>query len=474
VSKTSRTADLPTAFIEQLRIVAGQQHHRKILTDSADCWAYGYDNSRGRSLPAAVALPEDTAEVAAIMTACAEHRIAVCPRGRGTGTTGGAIPPPGGLALSLERMNRILSVDPANRVAIVEAGVINQDLQDQLQPHGFFWPPDPTSAAFSTIGGNLACNAAGPRSLKYGTPRDNTLGLTAVTPQGRIIRTGSYTTKSVVGLDLTRLLIGSEGTLAIITEATLLLTPIAPAETTLRASYASMKEAAAAVSRIMAQACQPRAIEFMDSGAIRALGELEQNPLPEQTRALLLIDVDGAVNGLQESVDAIKTAAQSAGLLEWLRAGSAKEAAILWQSRKALSPLLRKLAPGKINEDIVVPVSRMAELLDALEQLAGQHQLLIVNYGHAGNGNIHVNLLYDPADERQTAAANKCLAEVFELTLSLGGSLSGEHGIGLAKRNFVGLEIDTETLAVMRGIKCQLDPLNILNPGKMYPDLPGD
>ena len=300
------------------------------------------------------------------------------------------------------------------------------------------------------------------------------MGLTAVTPQGKIIRTGSYTTKSVVGLDLTRLLIGSEGTLAIITEATLLLTPIAPAETTLRASYASMKEAAAAVSRIMAQACQPRAIEFMDSGAIRALGELEQNPLPEQTRALLLIDVDGAVNGLQESVDAIKAAAQSAGLLEWLRAGSAKEAAILWQSRKALSPLLRKLAPGKINEDIVVPVSRMAELLDALERLAGQHQLLIVNYGHAGNGNIHVNLLYDPADERQTAAANKCLAEVFELTLSLGGSLSGEHGIGLAKRNFVDLEIDAETLAVMRGIKSQMDPLNILNPGKMYPDQSGD
>ncbi|MCH6573546.1 MAG: FAD-binding protein [Proteobacteria bacterium] len=367
-------------------------------------------------------------------------------------------------------MNRILSVDPANRVAIVEAGVINQTLQDHLKPHGFFWPPDPTSAAFSTIGGNLACNAAGPRTLKYGTPRDNTLGLTAVTPQGRIIRTGSYTTKSVVGLDLTRLLIGSEGTLAIITEATLLLTPAAQAETTLRASYSSITEAAAAVSRIMAQACQPRAIEFMDSGAIRAIGQLDRNPLPEQTRALLLIDVDGTENGLQESVDAIMAAAQSDGLLEWLRASSENEAAILWQTRKALAPSLRKLAPGKINEDIVVPVSRMAELIDALDRLAQDHRLLIVSYGHAGNGNIHVNLLYDPADERQTAAANKCLAEVFELTLSLGGSLSGEHGIGFLKRNFVSMEVDDETMAVMRGIKSQLDPLNILNPGKMYPD----
>lgn len=208
----------------------------------------------------------------------------------------------------------------------------------------------------------------------------------------------------------------------------------------------------------------------MDFGAIRAIGELDRNPLPEKTRALLLIDVDGTKIGLQESVNAIRAAARSDGLLEWLSASSEQEAAILWQTRKALSPSLRKLAPGKINEDIVVPVSRIAELIDALERLAREHQLLIVSYGHAGNGNIHVNLSYDPADERQTEAANKCLVEVFEMTLSLGGSLSGEHGVGFVKRNFIGLEVDDETMAVMRGIKSQLDPLNILNPGKMYPD----
>jgi len=459
-----RKPGLPEAFIDQLRIASGQNHSRKILTDPADCWAYGYDNSRGQSLPAAVALPESTDEVAAIMAACAEHRVPVCPRGRGTGTTGAAIPPRGGLALSLERMNRILRVDVDNRVAVVEAGVINQDLQECLLPHGFFWPPDPTSAAFSTIGGNLACNAAGPRTLKYGTPRDNTLGLTAVTAQGKIIRTGSYTTKSVVGLDLTRLLIGSEGTLAIITEATLFLTPMPPAATTLRASYGSMQEAAAAVSRIMAQSCQPRALEFLDSGAIRAIGKLDQKPLPEQTRALLIIDVDGTENAMQESVEAIKTAARSDGLLEWLSATTDKEAAALWEARKSLSPSLRKLAAGKINEDIVVPVTKMAGLVAALETIARKNQVLIVSYGHAGNGNIHVNLLYDPDDALQTTAANKCLTEVFELTLALGGSLSGEHGIGL--------EVDAETLAVMRGIKSQLDPLNILNPGKMFPDQP--
>ncbi|MCZ6560661.1 MAG: FAD-binding oxidoreductase, partial [Gammaproteobacteria bacterium] len=310
------------------------------------------------------------------------------------------------------------------------------------------------------------------RTLKYGTPRDNTLGLTAVTAQGKIIRTGSYTTKSVVGLDLTRLLIGSEGTLAIITEATLLLTPMPPAETTLRASYGSIQEAAAAVSRIMAQSCQPRAVEFLDSGAIRAIGRLDRKPLPKQTRALLIIDVDGTETAMQETVDAIKSAAQSDSLLEWLCAATEEEAAALWEARKSLSPSLRKLAPGKINEDIVVPVSRMAELVDALDTIAHENQILIVSYGHAGNGNIHVNLLYDPADAQQTTMANKCLTEVFELTLALGGSLSGEHGIGLTKRNFVGLEVDAETLAIMRGIKRQLDPLNILNPGKMFPDQP--
>ncbi len=466
----NRTSALPKAFIAQLRSAAGKQNAKKILTDPADCWAYAYDNSRGQSLPAVVALPESTAEVARIMAACAEYQIAVCPRGLGTGTTGAAIPPLGGLAMSLERMNRIIRIDPENRVAVVQSGVINQDLQDQLEPHGFFWPPDPTSATFSTIGGNLACNAAGPRSLKYGTPRDNTLGLQAVTAQGAVINTGCYTTKGVVGLDLTRLLIGSEGTLAIITEATLLLTPTAPTQTSLRASYTSMKAAATAVSRIMAQANQPRAIEFMDRGAIRAIGKLARNPLPENTQALLLVDVDGTHDAVRESVAAIRDAAQSEELLEWMTVSTAEEATVLWQARKALSPSLRKLAAGKINEDVVVPVSRMAELIERLEGLAQKHQILIVNYGHAGNGNIHVNLLYDPDDEKQSAAAETCLGNVFELTLALGGSLSGEHGIGLAKRNYIGLEIDANTMAMMRGIKRQFDPQNILNPGKIFPN----
>lgn len=456
---------LPREFCQRLADTLGPT---RFLLDPADRWAYAYDNSRQQRLPGAVALPKSTAEVAAILTACDEFNVAVCPRGLGTGTTGGSIPPDGGLALSLERMDRIINVDPANRVAVVEAGTINLDLQNAVARHGFFWPPDPTSAGYSTIGGNLACNAAGPRTLKYGTPRENTLGLVAVTASGEIVRCGCYTTKGVVGYDLTRLLIGSEGTLAVITEATLLLTPVAPAVKTLRASFRNVSDAAAAVSRIMSQPVTPRSIEFMDNGAIQAIRS--QHPFPAATGALLLIDVDGTPGQIDEATAAVSAAASGDGLVGIESGDDPEEAKALWDARKALSPSLRRLAPGKINEDVVVPVSRIPKLVDGLADLERLHGLQIVSFGHAGNGNIHVNILYDPADEAQARAAGLCLASVFELTLSLGGSLSGEHGIGLVKRRFVEMEIGAAELGLMRAIKQQLDPKGILNPGKLFPD----
>lgn len=460
---------LPKVFCDQLGKILGAE---RFLTDPADRWAYAYDNSRREIQPGAVALPNDTAEVASILGACDAHGVAVCPRGRGTGTTGGSIPPDGGLALSLERMNRVLSIDAPNRVAVVQAGTINSDLQDAAGAQGFFWPPDPTSAGYSTIGGNLACNAAGPRTLKYGTPRENTLGLVAVTAQGKTLHCGCYTTKGVVGYDLTRLLIGSEGTLAIITEATLLLTPVAPSRSTLRASYRSVRDAAAAVSRIMAQSVTPVSVEFMDTASIRAVAD--QHAFSEETCALLLIDIDGTPGQIDEAQAALRNAASGSGLIALDAASGPEEAKSLWQARKALSPSLRKLAPGKINEDVVVPVSRIPELIDGLAKLERRHGLTIVSFGHAGNGNIHVNLLYDPSDRKQSAAAEACLAEVFELTLRLDGSLSGEHGIGLIKRRFVGLEIGSDELEVMHAIKRQLDPKGLLNPGKMLPDPAAD
>jgi len=367
-------------------------------------------------------------------------------------------------------MDRIVEIDAANRLAVVQPGVTNQALQDAVHGHGFFWPPDPTSAAICTVGGNLAYNAAGPRAVKYGTPRDNTLGLRAVTGAGQLIRTGVRTTKGVVGYDLTRLLIGSEGTLALITEATLRLTPLAETKRTLRATYLNIRAAAAAVSAIMAQPTIPCALEIMDRAAIDMVRGYSSLDIPGDTGALLMIEVDGASACIDASVAAVARAARVTGCLEIATASTEEQIDALWRTRKALSPALRNLAPKKINEDVVVPVSRMGDLIEGLERLSRESGIRIVNFGHAGNGNIHVNLLVDPDDPGQMAAARACLDAVFDLVLRLGGTLSGEHGVGLEKRDFVGREIDQPTLEVMRAIKRQLDPTGILNPGKALPD----
>lgn len=454
------------SIVEALRAALGSD---AVLSDPADRWTYGYDNSRGQAMPLVVALPSDTAGVRRVVQACRRFRVPLTVRGRGTGTTGAAVPEEDGVVLSMERMAKVLSVDAANRVAVVQPGVTNGALQAAAGAAGFFWPPDPGSAAYCTVGGNLACNAAGPRALKYGTPRDNTLGLEAVTGEGRVIRAGCYTTKGVVGYDLTRLLIGSEGTLAIITEATLKLTPLATAVATVRAAYADMRAAAAAVSRIMAQAVVPRALEFLDGAALALLRARDAGDVPVGAGALLMIEADGLPEQLPAAVDALHRAAAGDGLLEWRVAANPDEATALWAARKALSPALRGLAPHKINEDVVVPVSRIPELTDGLASLAEKHRVRIVSFGHAGNGNLHVNVLGEDADLERMHA---CVDEVFGLVLALQGTLSGEHGIGRSKRAFVGLEIDAPTLDLMWRLKDVFDPDGILNPGKALPDRP--
>lgn len=452
-------ANLPAGAVEALRDAVGADG---LLTDPADRWTYGYDNSRGQALPGAVALPADTAAVQRIVATCRRFRLPLTVRGRGTGTTGAAVPEEGGVALSMERMARIIAVDAPNRVAVVQPGVINGALQGEVGVAGFFWPPDPGSADYCTIGGNLACNAAGPRALKYGTPRDNTLGLEAVTGEGRIIRCGSYTTKGVVGLDLTRLLIGSEGTLAVITEATLKLTPLPERIAALRAAYTDVRAAAAAVSRIMAQPVVPRVLEFLDGAALELLRAGDAGDLPAGAGALLMIEADGLAGQLPASVRALERAAAGTGLLEWRAAADDAEATALWAARKALSPALRGLAPKKINEDVVVPVSRIPQLTDGLAELADRHRVRIVSFGHAGNGNLHVNVL---GEETELERMQACVEDVFRLVLALDGTLSGEHGIGRSKRAFVGLEIGPETLELMRRLKAVFDPDGIMNPG---------
>ncbi len=453
-------------LLKQFQAIVGAGN---LLTEAADCWPYGYDNSRLHALPELVLFATEHRQVVEIVQLCNTARRPLVARGRGTGTTGATVPQPGGVVLSLERMERILEVDAANRLMRVEPGVTNQAVQQAAAEHGFFWPPDPTSAAFCSVGGNLAYNSAGPRAVKYGTPRENTLGLRAVTGDGRETRTGVYTTKGVVGYDLTRLLIGSEGTLAIITEATLKLTPLAEEKRTLRAIYRDMNSAAEAVSAIMAQPVIPCALEFIDGQAIEMVRSYSSAQLPEQAGAMLMIEVDGPAAGLDEATERVSRAARNPGAVDITVATTAEEVARLWETRKALSPALRNVAPKKINEDVVVPVSAIPALIEGLKRLSRQHNVNIVSFGHAGNGNIHTNLLVDPDDPVEMADAHRCLDDLFSLVLKLNGTLSGEHGIGLVKRDFVSRELDPVALDLMRRIKQQFDPNNILNSDKAIP-----
>jgi len=435
-------------------------------TGVAERLAYAYDNSRLNAQPDAVVFPTEHAQVEALVRACREHRVPLTARGRGSNTTGASVPVEGGIVASFERMNRILRIDPANRLAVVEPGVINADLQRALLAHGLFWPPDPSSAPWCSIGGNLACNAAGPRAVKYGTPRENTLGLRAVAGHGEGFRCGTYTSKGATGYDLTRLLIGSEGTLALITEATLKLTPRPSAVRTLRATYRDVGAAAQAVARVMGQPVTPCALEFLDETALTLAHAYAGDEVP-LAGALLMIEVDGEAATLEAAVAAVAAAARGDGLQELRVAASAAEAQRLWAARKALSPAQRTIARDKINEDVVVPVSRLPELVEGLRRLAAQHEVLIVSFGHAGNGNLHVNLL--PRDAAERARAHACLAEVFALVIALEGTLSGDHGIGRIKREFMPLALEPATLGLMRAVKQAFDPDGILNPGKLLP-----
>lgn len=459
-----RMSTLPALFDKELSALLGDGW----LTGDAERRAHGNDNSRRHAMPDAVALPSTREQVLAIVRACRTHGVPIVARGAGTSSTGAVLPTAGGVVVSFERMNRILDIRADDRYAIVEPGVLNGDLQRALAPHGLFWPPDPASAELCTVGGNLACNAGGPHTVKYGATRDNVLGLTAVTGTGELIHCGSSTTKDATGYDLTHLIVGSEGTLALIVDATLKLAPLPLQRASLRALYADVASAAAAVSRIMAQPTTPAMLEFMDAACIKLAREVGGADIPD-AGALLMIEADGDAATLPHAVAVLAQAARGAGLLSLDTAPDEIASEKLWAARKALSPALRSIAPGKINEDVVVPVSRIPELVDGIQALAREFDLPIVAFGHAGNGNLHANILFDPDDAGQDARAQAALPRLFALTLELGGTLSGEHGIGIAKRDFMARAFDPATLAAMRAVKNAFDPDGLLNPGKVLP-----
>jgi D-lactate dehydrogenase len=442
---------------------------KRAYFDDVSCLAYGYDNSKKQVKATAVVFPQDIEEIVKLVQFANTISMPIIARGFGSNTTGATVPIAGGIILSFERFNRLIEINTADRYMIVEAGMTNQAVQDIAQSHGFFWVPDPGSSAFCTVGGNIACNAAGPRAVKYGATRENILGLTAVTGCGKIIHTGSKTTKNSMGYDLTRLLIGSEGTLAIITQAILKLTPLPKAELTMRIAYHTLSAAMSAVERIMAQHVGPCILEFLDYRALSLIRHDKQLQIPNAAQALLLIKLDGNEAGLDDVAQSIQFVAKDKDLCLCEIASDADAAQSFWRARKILSPALRTIAANKINEDVVVPLSKLAILINYIDGLSQENDLIIVNFGHAGNGNIHVNILYDDG-EANAIRARKVLNKIFEKVIELGGILSGEHGIGYEKKSFLPLVFNEEEIDLMKQIKKVFDPNQILNPGKIFPE----
>lgn len=440
----------------------------RISTRPEDLVCYGFDASGLEGLPAAVVWPKDTNDVVTIMSYAEEHDIAVIPRGAGTGMTGGSVPSQGAVVISMERMNRVLDLDRENMQVLIEPGVINGRLQRELELADLFYPPDPSSMNFCTIGGNVAENAGGPRAVKYGVTRDYVMALEAVLPGGAVITTGVNTAKGVVGYDLTSLLVGSEGTLAVVTKIRLRTLPLPEDVITLLVIFGSVEQAGSAVTRITSKGIVPRTIEFMDGETIRAVESYRPVGFPQNAEALLLIELDGSPSAIKKDAEKIADICVKLGG-ELIMAENDVAREKIWEARRAVSPALYHLMPGKINEDIVVPRTKIPEMLVTLQRLSERTGIRIVNFGHAGDGNIHVNLMIDRQDGDQLKKALGLVEEIFRATLDLGGTISGEHGVGLTKLPYIKMEIGEAEMRLMKKIKGLFDPKNILNPGKIFP-----
>ena len=439
----------------------------KVSTEPEELFCYGFDASSRQGIPSAVVRPSNTDEVSRVAAFAYQNKIPIIPRGAGSGMTGGSVPLNGSIVVSFEGMSRLIDIDEKNMVAVVEPGIINAGLQSSLEAIELFYPPDPASMEFCTIGGNVAENAGGPRAIKYGVTRDYVLGLEVVLADGRVVTMGGKTFKGVVGYDLTRLLVGSEGTLGIITRIFLKVLPLPKEIVTLLCLFPQLNKAALAVTKITALGIIPRTLEFMDHDAIRAVENYKPVGLPLDTEAILLIEADGRHGQVSEEAEKIAAVCASLGA-EIKIAEDPFARKRLWESRRAISPALYNIAPTKINEDIVVPRGRIPEMIDTLKSIAEKYNIKIVNFGHAGDGNIHVNIMTDKNDKEEYQRATDAVKDIFDAALRLEGTISGEHGIGLTKAPYLGMELSKDNIGLMKAIKKVFDPSGILNPGKIF------
>ena len=468
MATTIKKSDLNTSpLLQRLRGVlpAGRVH-----ATPEDLAVFGYDGTWANHRPDAVVSPLTAEEVAAVVHIACELDLPVVARGGGTGLAGGSVPVQGGIVVNTTMMNRILELDRLNMVAVVQPGIINAQLQAEAEKVGLFYPPDPQSLRQCTIGGNVATGAGGPRCLKYGTTKDYVLGLQVVLADGRIIRTGGKMMKVQTGYNLTQLFVGSEGTLGIITEVTLRLIPKPRYRGTVMAIFNRLDEAAETVNRVLQAGLVPLALEMMDNLCIRAVEAYKPFGLPLAAETILLIDQDGSDSRVvQNELGEIATHCRKGGAIEVRQAATEAESAALWAARRAVSPAISRLKPNKLGEDISVPRAHIPDMVAKVTEIAARHNLVIPLFGHIGDGNLHPNILCNLRDPEEMARVQAGAREIFEAAIALGGTLSGEHGIGSLKREYLHRSLDAASIELMQRIKWALDPENRLNPGKIFP-----
>jgi glycolate oxidase len=456
--------DRATALLKQ--VIAPD----RVMTAPEDMVVYSYDGTWVVGRPQIAVTVLNTEEIASVVRVASEEEIPIVPRGAASGLAGGAVPVFGGIVLNMTRMNHILEIDRVNMTVVTEPGVVTATLQAAVEQQGLFYPPDPASLKQSTIGGNISTSAGGPRCLKYGTTRDYVLGLQVVLPSGEIMRTGARTAKNSTGYDLTHLFTGSEGTLGVVTEGTLRLIPQPRSRRTVMAEFRSVMDAANTVTDVLGAGIVPCAMELMDNTTVKLVEEYIHAGLNLEAGALILIEVDGEEEVVPRQAEEIAAICRKLGLNVRL-AHDAQEADILWNARRSVAAAFGQLRPNRLGEDIAVPRSKIPEAIERIRDVGIELGLTVAIFGHAGDGNLHPNVLVDLRDEDETRRTLAAADEIFRIAIELGGVLSGEHGIGLLKRDYLADNLDPTALATMRAIKQTLDPKNIMNPGKVLAPL---